>query len=292
MHSEVSVPLPPSNLIVGHVDCVQAEGSGGGGGWMRSSKSPTEPFPPFSHAPNSLKQLRAAEGGNKRKKCRQKKKKRKKSRFSRMDGKVGACQTVVCLGVCVQVCVWWGERLCVPSIFGGGFLSALEEPRVWDTGSECVILSSKSSRVVLEGDWQGICETFVCACMCVRVGARAFNRLLQGHRCSSSEWGSFWEENQLMNKNNQIEWLNERDPHACVCLRIWNSVWWSKTVTPSSGLASPPVYTCSQLWSRSPSPTDRKLFLPKQPETENTSSFQKSPKSIAPRSQMQFLCLK
>lgn len=31
MHSEFSVPLPPSSLIVGHVDCVQAEGSGGGG---------------------------------------------------------------------------------------------------------------------------------------------------------------------------------------------------------------------------------------------------------------------
>lgn len=31
MHSEFSVPLPPSSLIVGHVDCVQAKGGGGGG---------------------------------------------------------------------------------------------------------------------------------------------------------------------------------------------------------------------------------------------------------------------
>lgn len=31
MHSEVSVPLPPSSLIVGHVDCVQAEGISGEG---------------------------------------------------------------------------------------------------------------------------------------------------------------------------------------------------------------------------------------------------------------------
>lgn len=40
-----------------------------------------------------------------------------------------AFQTVVCLSVCVQVCVWRGESLCVLSIFGGGFLSALEEQR-------------------------------------------------------------------------------------------------------------------------------------------------------------------
>lgn len=30
-HSEVSVPLPPSRPIVGHVHCVQAQGAGGGG---------------------------------------------------------------------------------------------------------------------------------------------------------------------------------------------------------------------------------------------------------------------
>lgn len=32
MHSEFSVPLPPSSPIVGRVDCVQAEGGGDGGG--------------------------------------------------------------------------------------------------------------------------------------------------------------------------------------------------------------------------------------------------------------------
>lgn len=53
---------------------------------MRSSKSPTEPFPLLTHvrALNTLKQLRAAEGGNKRNNADGK----KKSCFSHMDGKV------------------------------------------------------------------------------------------------------------------------------------------------------------------------------------------------------------
>lgn len=45
---------------------------------MRSSKSPTEPFPLLTHVhtPNSLKQLRAAEGGNKRNNADEKKKRK------------------------------------------------------------------------------------------------------------------------------------------------------------------------------------------------------------------------
>lgn len=96
---------------------------------MRSSKSPTESFPLLTHvhAANSLKQLRAAEGGNKRNNANG----GKKSRFSHTDGKVEEPfrrSGFKC--VCVQVCVWRGESLCALSVFGGGFLSALEEQRV------------------------------------------------------------------------------------------------------------------------------------------------------------------
>lgn len=62
---------------------------------MRSSKSPTEPFPLLTqgHALNSLKQLRAAEGGNKRNNADRK----KMSRFSHMDGKVEEPFRLLCV---------------------------------------------------------------------------------------------------------------------------------------------------------------------------------------------------
>lgn len=79
---------------------------------MRSSKSPTEPFPLLTHvrALNTLKQLRAAEGGNKRNNADG-----KKNVLLLSYGWEGrrAFQTVGCLSVCACKCVSGGERVCV-----------------------------------------------------------------------------------------------------------------------------------------------------------------------------------
>lgn len=62
-HSEFSVPLPPSGLIVGHVDCVQAGGGGGvGGGGVERGVNEVlkEPFS-TSHTRTHTEQFETAE---------------------------------------------------------------------------------------------------------------------------------------------------------------------------------------------------------------------------------------
>lgn len=209
MKTHSAVFVPPSRLIVGHVDCVAA----GLGGWGSVNEvvkeSHWDPSTSLEHTNsytlNSLKQLSAGESGAKRNSADW-----KMSCFSHMEAKVeGPFRVFVCLSVCK--CKYVSakrEFVCAYSLFGGGFLSALKVQRVWDTRRECVWFCPPSLPEASLKETGSVCVC-VCVCKSSHRPSLAPEACLaeQYYRCSLPNSGCSWK--KIYSQAGKLAWLDE-----------------------------------------------------------------------------------
>lgn len=85
-----------------------------------------------------------------------------------MDGKVEGPFRDICVFKCKCVSAREREFVCAYSLWRRLSVCIRSAARLRHWERECVILSSKSSPGVLEGDWQGISDS-VCVCVSVCV---------------------------------------------------------------------------------------------------------------------------